>query len=150
MNFSLTFIQLIVNYEITPIHFPYWLTPLSTENCSNSLSLVYGTNAMCSSLDDDKNATDQHIKQDLTFESNHLQFNSYSKKFKQLQNRNVGSKRKHKNLVNNETGFENGKSSKLSSKIFFSFNFSDSILMSYFVSDFCILDSNELKVDFFG
>lgn len=103
---------------------------------------------MCSSLDDDKIATDQHIKQNITFESNHLQFLSYSKKIKQLQNRNVGSKRKRKNLVNNETGFENDKSSKLTSNIFFNFNFSDSISMSHFVSDFCILDSNELKVDF--
>lgn len=132
---------------MTPIYFPYWLTPLSTENCSNSFSLVYGTD-MCSSLDDDKIATDQHIKQNITFESNHLQFLSYSKKIKQLQNRNVGSKRKRKNLVNNETGFENDKSSKLTSNIFFNFNFSDSISMSHFVSDFCILDSNELKVDF--
>lgn len=123
---------------MTPIYFPSWLTPLSTENCSNSFSLVYGTDI----------ATDQHIKQNITFESNHLQFLSYSKKFKQLQNRNVGSKRKRKNLVNNETGFENDKSSKLTSNIFFNFNFSDSISMSHFVSDFCILDSNELKVDF--
>lgn len=65
---------------MTLIHFPYWLIPLSTESCSNTFSLDFGTEDMYSSLDDDKNATDQHIKQNLTFESSHLQFHSYSKK----------------------------------------------------------------------
>lgn len=51
-------------------------------------------------------------------------------------------------MVNNETNFENGKSSRLTSEIFFNFNISDSISISPFVSEFCILDSSEIKFDF--
>lgn len=136
-----------LNFEMTPIHFPYWLTPLSTERCPNTFCLDNGTNDKSSSLDD-KKPTDQQVKQDLVFESKHLQFQSYWKKNKQLRKQIVRSKRKPKTLVNNETNFENGKSSRLTSEIFFNFNISDSISISPFVFEFCILDSSEIKVDF--
>lgn len=71
MNSLLTLIQRELNYEMTTIHFPYWLTPLSTERCPNTFCLDNGTNDKSSSLDD-KKPTDQHVKQDFIFESKHL------------------------------------------------------------------------------
>lgn len=112
---------------------------------SKYIRMDNGTNDKSSSLDD-KKPTDQHVKQDLVFESKHLQFHSYWKKNKQLRKQIVRSKRKPKTLVNNETNFENGPN--LTSEIFFNFDISDSISISPFVSEFCILDSSEIKADF--
>lgn len=51
-------------------------------------------------------------------------------------------------MVNNEINFENGKLLRLILEIFFNFNISDLILIVFFVSEFCIFDFIEIKVDF--